>query len=93
MFVTDISIFGDSSSGRGGVTFYQNSTALDPNVFNGVFVLGSISAGFGHTFAGPMAMGETLGDASGAGLGSDIIAIEMGRGTAKVISYIKEGCN
>ena len=45
------------------------------------------------TAVGPLAMGETLGDSSGFGASSDIVAIEMGRGTANVTSYVKESCS
>ena len=94
VFVTDISIFGDSSVGKGEVKFYQKAdTPLDPKVFNGDFALGAISGSFGYTVMGPLAMGQTLGDNSGPGASSDLIAIEMGRGTAKVTDYTKESCN
>ncbi|MGM8938591.1 hypothetical protein ACS8E2_07825 [Psychrobacter glaciei] len=94
VFVTDISIFGDSSVGQGEVKFYQKAdTPLDPKVFNGDFALGAISGSFGYTVMGPLAMGQTLGDNSGPGASSDLIAIEMGRGTAKVTDYTKESCN
>lgn len=94
VFVTDLSIFGDSSVGKGEVKFYQKAnTPLDPKVFNGDFALGAISGNFGYTAVGPLAMGQTLGDNSGPGASSDFIAIEMGRGTAKVTDYTKENCN
>ena len=93
--VVDVSILFDASLGEGEVTFYQNyetHKTLDPTIFNGVFALGSIAGAFGQTAVAPMAMGATLGDASGPGFSSDIIAIEMGRGTSEVKSYTKKRC-
>ena len=85
-----LSVFGPVSIGASSVSFEDNLSTLNPNVFDGNFSFGNIGTIIASLTE--FVMGGAIGDGSGLNLSTSILDISSGKGKSRVIRRRIDDC-
>jgi hypothetical protein len=87
---TGVSLFGPLSIGASSVSFEDNLSSLNPNIFEGDFSYSNAGTLFGSITS--FALGGAIGDGSGLNISTSVIDISGGRGKSHLTSARFQAC-